>query len=42
MDDYKLMMLATLPTLLLLLVMRRPGAAPKAAKAEDGHAAVLD
>ena len=40
-DDYKLMMLVTLPTLLLLFVMRRPNLPPKAA-AGDGHAAVLD
>jgi MFS transporter, DHA2 family, multidrug resistance protein len=39
-DDYKLMMLTTLPTLLLLFIMRRPGAAPRAAG--DAHAAVLD
>lgn len=39
-DDYKLMLLTTLPTLLLLFIMRRPGAAPKAGG--DGHAAVLD
>jgi DHA2 family multidrug resistance protein len=38
-DDYKLMMWTTLPALLLLLLMRRPGAAPRAA---DGHAAVMD
>ncbi len=39
-DDYKLMMLVTLPTLILLFIMRRPAAVPKAAA--DGHAAVLD
>ena len=38
-DDYKFMMLTTLPALLLLFFMRRPGVAPKAA---EGHAAVLD
>jgi DHA2 family multidrug resistance protein len=38
-DDYKFMMLTTLPALLLLFLMRRPGVAPAAA---DGHAAVMD
>ncbi len=38
-DDYKFMMLTTLPALLLVFLMRRPGAAPKAA---EGHAAVMD
>jgi DHA2 family multidrug resistance protein len=38
-DDYKFMMLTTLPALLLLFLMRRPGAAPKAAQ---GHGAVMD
>jgi DHA2 family multidrug resistance protein len=37
-DDYKLMMLSTLPTILLLFVMRRPNAAPKAAASGDDHA----
>jgi MFS transporter, DHA2 family, multidrug resistance protein len=43
-DDYKLMMWTTLPTLLLLVIMRRPNAPPRGAavKAEDGHAAVMD
>ncbi len=39
-DDYKFMMLVTLPSLLLLFLMRRPGAAP--AKAPEGHAAVME
>ncbi|MDA8252515.1 MAG: DHA2 family efflux MFS transporter permease subunit [Rhodospirillales bacterium] len=39
-DDYKFMMLTTLPALALLFLMRRPGAAPAAAA--DGHAAVID
>lgn len=39
-DDYKFMMLTTLPALLLLFLMRRPGAAP--AKGAEGHAAVMD
>ncbi|ALA17870.1 MULTISPECIES: DHA2 family efflux MFS transporter permease subunit [unclassified Chelatococcus] len=38
-DDFKLMLLITLPTVLLLLMMRRPGAT--AAKGEPGHA-VMD
>jgi DHA2 family multidrug resistance protein len=38
-DDYKFMMLTTLPALLLLFLMRRPGTAPKGA---EGHAAVMD
>jgi MFS transporter, DHA2 family, multidrug resistance protein len=44
MDDYKLMIWTTLPTLLLLAIMRRSAAPPggAVAKAEDGHAAVLD
>ncbi len=43
MDDYKLMMYVTLPTLLLLLIMRKPGGAPKAGpKQEASHAAVMD
>jgi DHA2 family multidrug resistance protein len=41
-DDYKLMTLITLPTLLLLFIMRRPNAPPKAARGGDGHPAVLD
>jgi DHA2 family multidrug resistance protein len=41
-DDYKLMMLTTLPALLLLFLMRRPGAAPAAAKGEQTHAAVME
>jgi DHA2 family multidrug resistance protein len=40
-DDYKLMMWTTLPTILLLFIMRRPGAPPAAAKGEAAHA-VLD
>ena len=40
MDDYKLMMFTTLPTLLLLFVMRKPGTPSKAAKAEAMHAAM--
>ena len=39
-DDYKFMMLTTLPALLLLFLMRRPAAAP--AQSSDGHAAVMD
>ena len=39
-DDYKLMMFTTLPTLLLLLIMRKPGTPSKAAKAEAMHAAM--
>jgi len=42
MDDYKLMLWTTLPTLLLLLIMRRPGAPKPAAPGEAAHAAVLD
>ena len=38
-DDYKFMMLTTLPALLLLFLMRRPVVVAKAA---DGHAAVID
>jgi DHA2 family multidrug resistance protein len=38
-DDYKLMMLTTIPALLLLFLMRRPGAAPAQS---EGHAAVMD
>jgi DHA2 family multidrug resistance protein len=38
-DDYKFMMLTTLPALLLLLLMRRPGPAPAGAPAE-AHAAM--
>jgi len=46
-DDYKLMMLTTLPTLLLLFIMRKPGTPSKAQQAsaqkeEPAHAAVLD
>ena len=39
-DDYRFMMLTTLPALLLLFLMRRPGAAT--APAGDGHPAVID
>ncbi len=44
MDDYKLMIWTTLPTLVLLMIMRRPAAPPRnaAVKPDDGHAAVLD
>ena len=43
MDDYKLMIWTTLPTLALLFIMRRPATPPRgAAKPDDGHAAVLD
>ena len=38
MDDYKLMIFTTLPALLLLVLMRRPGAA--AAAPADAHAAM--
>jgi DHA2 family multidrug resistance protein len=38
MDDYKLMIWSTLPTLALLLIMRRPGAPRPAAKGEPAHA----
>ena len=40
-DDYKFMMLTTLPALLLLFLMRRPGVAPPAAS-EGHHTAVMD
>jgi hypothetical protein len=38
------MMLVTLPTLLLLFIMRRPNAAPKATAGGDdhSHAAVME
>ena len=39
-DDYKFMMLTTLPTLALLFLMRRPNAPP--AQSADGHGAVMD
>ncbi len=43
MDDYKLMIWTTLPTLALLFIMRRPATPTRgAAKPDDGHAAVLD
>ena len=42
MDDYKLMIWTTLPTLVLLLIMQRPGAPKPAAAGEEVHAAVLD
>ena len=42
MDDYKLMIWTTLPTLVLLVIMKRPGAPKPAAKGEEAHAAVLD
>ncbi len=42
-NDYKLMMLVTLPTLVLLFIMRRPNAPKKVAGGDDhGHPAVLD
>ena len=41
-DDYKLMMFTTLPTLLLLFVMRRPGTPAASAPGEAAHAAVMD
>ena len=45
-DDYKLMIWTTLPTLLLLMIMRRPAAPPRAMagapKQEEAHAAVMD
>jgi DHA2 family multidrug resistance protein len=38
-DDFKFMMMITLPTVLLLLLMRRPGSAPSLAPEQ---AAVID
>jgi DHA2 family multidrug resistance protein len=40
MDDYKLMIWSTVPTILLLFIMRRPGGAKTAAKDEAMHAAM--
>ncbi len=40
MDDYKLMIWSTLPTLLLLVIMRRPGGPKAAPKGEAPHAAM--
>jgi DHA2 family multidrug resistance protein len=41
-DDYKLMMLVALPTLLLPLLMRRPGRPQPGAEGEEHHAAVME
>ncbi|HET6608821.1 MAG TPA: EmrB/QacA family drug resistance transporter, partial [Rhodopila sp.] len=38
-NDWKLMMLMSLPMLLLLLLMRRPA---RSAKGDSSHAAVMD
>ncbi len=40
MDDYKLMIWSTVPTILLLFIMRRPGGAKTATKDEAMHAAM--
>lgn len=39
-DDYKLMMWTTLPTIILLLIMRKPGTPNRAQKTEAAHVAM--